>query len=425
MRSRTALFCAISLQFALYVACGGSSTQQGNDGKDGVGVTDLATDSVSDDTLQLDADTSGADLTLVDGGVDVAPADANENETDDAGAVETIGDGDDTVADGDASVVGDDASVVADADAGVVGDDSDAVPSCPAPRDESKPTPAIATYLTREVSTGVTIYYRFPTTKENLAGLVFIFHGSGGGGLQMFERIEPRRFVGALLAANYAVAAMDSTNRVDKQWAGDNSADNIDIKNVEAQLLFFKNQNLIDTATRRFYVGISNGGGFASMISYWVPVKATVIFIAGGRDWLYALSEPPVTGWVVSVNDSVVDNSKALANIELMKANNQATWMHWTNAPQPIKANSFVRIPGINAANSKGIYDDLKAAKLLDSCDMLTVDPLTGTEVDVVLDNVPQAYQKDVRDQLNELFAEHSFTSEFNDAILQFFAAQP
>ena len=75
----------------------------------------------------------------------------------------------------------------------------------------------------------------------NPTGLIFCFHGTGGSAERIFGRdnVEYYQFLRDSVVAGYAVAALDSTDRVNKQWDGDSSSTNVDVLNVKASINYF------------------------------------------------------------------------------------------------------------------------------------------------------------------------------------------
>ena len=108
---------------------------------------------------------------------------------------------------------------------------------------------------TYEAVNGRQYGYFFP---PNIRGLVFRFHGTGGQASTFFNKVEDRSQANDLVAAGFGVVALDSDDRVNKQWSTVLPPNNVDINNVQAMINSFISRGFISANTPIFSVGMSN-----------------------------------------------------------------------------------------------------------------------------------------------------------------------
>ena len=76
-------------------------------------------------------------------------------------------------------------------------------------------------------------------------GVIFRFHGTGGSASAMFNKDEDFTFARDAVAAGYAIAALDSTDRVNKQWDATVTSNNVDVLNVQASINYLTGLGLM------------------------------------------------------------------------------------------------------------------------------------------------------------------------------------
>ena len=271
------------------------------------------------------------------------------------------------------------------------------------------------------------LVYYFP---PNPAGLIFCFHGTGGSAERIFgsDNVEYYQFLRDSVAAGYAVAALDSSDRVNKQWDGDSSSTNVDVLNVKASINYFISLGLMTTNTPKYSTGMSDGGGFAPKPAYYLGFSACGIWCAAGAPLAaFNVSTVP-TIWSLARNDDLYNHTSFLQNAQTGLASLAAQYPPVLselreNTPSPVHPRRFMRIPGFTAVNSQTIYNDLKSGGFLDAQDYLLADPNTSGWINVL----PQGfapYQSDIEDQLDCCYTAHQFFSDYNNKVLRFFGAQ-
>ncbi len=269
----------------------------------------------------------------------------------------------------------------------------------------------------------IKLLYYFP---PNPVGVIFRFHGSGGSADSLFAKVEDFTFARDAVAAGYAIVALDSTDRVNKQWDAAGTAANVDVVNVQAAIDYFIGLGLMTANTPKFSTGMSNGGGFAPKPAYFLGFRACGIFCSSGQPaQIFTVTTVP-TIWSLARNDDLYDHTtflpNATANLASLNAQRPSvTGEIRENLPSPVYPRRFLRIPGLTAANSQTIYDSLRTGGFFDAQDFLLADPATsGWFASLPAGFAP--FQGDILSQLNCCYSAHQFYSDFDNKVLQFFA---
>ena len=284
-----------------------------------------------------------------------------------------------------------------------------------------------ATYLsaltwtaTSEPFNGVTLSYYIPPGP--LAGVITLHHGTGGSGANFFNRAEYRAFCEDAAARGYGLVALDSLDRVNKQWDPAVAASNADIQNVQAALSLLTSRGLLTAATPRLALGMSNGGGFTSKVAYFLGYAAADSYCAQASNG--SISNVPIM-WNMAMNDAndnvgASGNDQALANFGNVSARGVAASCA-RNAPAPLYPNRFARISGLTPADSNAIFQSIKAAGFLDANNFLIAPPsASGVQA-----SIPPGYflqGSAILDLLSASYTEHQFFSDANHRTLKFFA---
>ncbi len=265
--------------------------------------------------------------------------------------------------------------------------------------------------------------YYFP---PNARGVVFRFHGTGGSASTFFNRIEDRSSANNFVAAGFAVVALDSQNRVDKQWDNTNNPpNNVDINNVQAIINFFIAQGLMTAATPIFSTGMSNGAGFSPRVAYALQFKAAAIYCARGGTYINITNVPTI--WNMAQNDSNENvgpsaNADSLTFFRVLSARGIRA-EHNTHIPSPLYPQRFVRIPGLSLADSQIIFDALKNNNFLDRENYLRASPTTSNWQSVIPIVYTPFYQA-ISSQLDVTWADHEYFSDNDGRTIAFFNAQ-
>lgn len=292
---------------------------------------------------------------------------------------------------------------------------------------KSAPAWSATTHILNGLAEGdpsaVRLIYYFP---PNPVGVIFRFHGGGGTATSFFTKAEDFTFARDAAAAGYAVAALDSTDRVNKQWDSSGTSSNVDVASVQSAINYFVGLGLMTANTPKFAIGMSNGGGFAPKPTYYLGFRACGIFCSSGQPaQIFNLTTAP-TIWSLARNDDLYDHTTFLPNATTNLASLNAhgiTGEIRENLPSPVYPRRFQRIAGFTAANSQTIYNSLKTGGFLDAQDFLLADPNTSGWL-AALPPGFAPYQSDIEGQLDCCYSAHQFYSDFDNKVLQLFGAR-
>jgi len=295
---------------------------------------------------------------------------------------------------------------------------------------KTSPAWTTTTYIVNGLSSSdpnaVNLVYYFP---PNPMGVIFFFHGANGSASGFFTKIESSTFARDAVAAGYAIAALDSNDRVNKIWSSDPTTANVDVQNVQTSINYLTGLGLMHAGTPTFSTGMSYGGFFAPYAAYDLDFKACGIWCASGltppASSLFTFTTVP-TMWCLAQNDDLYDHPTFLANANTNLSNltsRNVAGQLFEHPPSPVYPGRFTRIPGISASDSQTAHDRLLSGGFIDAFDNLTSDPETNLWYNTVLTTNTQPYYMDMQDQLDCCYSGHSQYSDYDDKILQFFTA--
>ncbi len=285
------------------------------------------------------------------------------------------------------------------------------------------PTSAVLNGLPESDPNAVRLIYAVP---PNPVGVIFVFHGGGGSASGWFgNNVENVSFLRDAVAAGYAVAALDSTDRINKQWDASTLSDNVDVVRVQGAINYLVGLELITSDTPRFSVGMSNGGGFAPRPAYWLNFNACAIWCSSGApQQVFEVTTVP-TLWNLARNDNLFEHPNFLQGAESRLAKLTARSIAGEireHPPSPVHARRFLRIPGLTEADAQLIFASLNDRGYLDAGGFLLADPNTsGWQAGLLL---PPRFIAAILDQLVCCYSGHGFFSEYGNKTLQFFGAR-
>ena len=159
---------------------------------------------------------------------------------------------------------------------------------------------------------GRAVYYFFPPS--GYKGVIVFFHGSGGDAREWANLgMERRHFFDDAIADGYAILAIDSADRVNKQWdLNPSPASNSDLGAVEAILTAFRADGQMSAATPVYGVGMSQGGRFATLAGYTLNMNASAIWVGAGHEQIMEITNVP-TMWCLADHDPIIDREEAHA----------------------------------------------------------------------------------------------------------------
>ena len=261
--------------------------------------------------------------------------------------------------------------------------------------------------------------YHFPAAP---AGLIFHFHGQGGSANLAFSNLERRIFANEAVAEGYAIVAIDSADRVNRDWGTSNEiATNPDIQNVQAAVSLFISRGWITASTPIFAHGFSKGAGFSPRVSRALGFKATSMNLLAGTPDIINITTIP-TIWCIAVNDGTImpGGVQQSRNNYQNLINRGIPAQYHLAVPSPVYPERFWRISGLSAADSQAIHNALRQGGVIDARNFLLQDPdASGWE-----SAVPAQYNSflnSIRDQLRICYSEHTFFSDYNRRVLDFF----
>ncbi len=256
-------------------------------------------------------------------------------------------------------------------------------------------------------------------------GIIFAFHGSGGGANTFFGQDESVSFIQEATTRGFGVVALDSFNRVEKVW--DSSLDpqqNVDLQRVAAlrRDLLIQGRMSIDDPV--YVLGVSNGGIFASLFDENVqaaldfPVMAAAIYISSGNLSVMQTTNVPTIFALAENDDATIPAITAFNSLLTRDAISQM----WINPVRPLHPGSFWRIEGLDLADSQAIYDALRQQDVIDNDGYVVINPKDNSSWE---EHIPDEYVNAlsaIEDQLKIGYGEHGFMSDFNGRVLDFLA---
>jgi dienelactone hydrolase len=270
---------------------------------------------------------------------------------------------------------------------------------------------------------GRKVYSYFPPS--DYKGVIFFFHGSGGDARDWSDLgAERHHFFDDAIADGYAIVAIDSADRVNKQW--DLSMPptfNADLKAVEAILTSFRTNGQLTANTPVYGVGMSQGGRFATLAAYTLNMKASAIWVGAGHEDVMKVTIVP-TMWCLADHDPIIDRQEVSARYQQL-IDRRVDTIFYMNLPTPLYPSYFVNIEGIDEAASAQLFAELRSQGYLDKNNFLIENPrLSKWERDVGL-LYSEAVRLDIQDRLFVAYAEHAFYSNCDHRVLDFFNSHP
>jgi hypothetical protein len=277
---------------------------------------------------------------------------------------------------------------------------------------------------------GVGLTYHIPA---NPRGLMFFFHGTGGGGANNFTKVETRLFFAELIAAGYGVAALDSTDRTAEQWNNSPSLTaNPDLVNVTAAIARFRTAGAITTQTPLYFSGMSNGGAMAPRAAALLanatpayPVAAAMSSCASGNTAIIAATTVPQL-WNLQRNDDTIGDdgrTDAQTNFSTLLTRGVPTQLV-LQSPSPVYPERFAALglvfPAFTVADSRTIQARLKSGGYLDANDYLRDAP-SSEMLGASLPAAYAPYAQEIGNLLNVSYGAHEFNGDVRRRALAFF----
>ncbi len=262
-------------------------------------------------------------------------------------------------------------------------------------------------------------------------GLVYFFHGTNGSA-GFAAKVEATDVINELGRRGYGIVATESTQRTGlKRW--DVSSASMTANPDLARLARLHEALLTDyglsSMTPIFGIGMSNGARMVSLFgqAFWDaghPVAAVVphsgkvanpVRNAGG------LTVPAL--FLISENDTTVDNDETYADYATTQANGVATLL-LAKPEEPISWSRFVRIPEIDQEEAVAVYDALVATGIWDATGVRAVSLGEAESRIGGLSYPVSGSDREIRNQLKVVLALHQFTATYRIQIADFFDAR-
>lgn len=281
------------------------------------------------------------------------------------------------------------------------------------------------------------VYSFFP---NDLIGVVYLFHGTGGSATNWVRTVEYRSFVDALIAEKFGVIITeaeeitlntDLNNDGNLRWQPFPLDVNtgIDYLNIKAITDTFINRNKLTVSTPLYSVGMSNGGAFSAAISYGNNYVAGVSYCASSVNAIFNARNNAfafrMARWDDNAQVGSEGNYEAWQNDSTLAARS-VCHDYQIHDKQPIYPERFARIPGVSLTESQAIFNDLVAQNQLDANHY-------ALHSDTIKNHIlaqPQLYssflalnvsqQLEVLNQIAASNAEHKFYSDFNFETISF-----
>ena len=276
--------------------------------------------------------------------------------------------------------------------------------------------------FTNVVINGSQVYYYVPATYR---GIVIPFHGAGGNatgwvGPQGTDNFEFCRYA---IANGYAVVVTESKDRVNKVWDA-SGVSSVDITNIDVIINNLTTNGIIAAGKPFYGVGMSQGSGFLSLISFVKNYKAAALYCLGGIDQVFNTSTIP-TIWNMALKDITEDPNRlitASANYQKLQTRTIPS-AYYVNQPSPLLANRLTVIPGIDASGSAAIITSLKNAGYINSKNFVTIDPRVSQ---AWYSSVPAPYNTNafipkIDEVMYVAFTQHKFYKDSNFRTIEFF----
>ena len=232
------------------------------------------------------------------------------------------------------------------------------------------------------------VYYYFPA---NYYGVIYFFHGTGGHASNWINSLEYRQMINQAVADSFAfivTEADEATTGIDANGDGKlrwstypiDSVTNVDMANIKIITDSFINRGYMNRNTKRFSIGMSNGGAYSASCSYLFGFNAGISYCAQGLVPVFAASTVPfqfcMAKYDANENVGPVGNANALSNANQLKSRGICS-RYYLHDRSPVYPERFMRISGVTLAKSQGVLNDLVSNGMVDANHYLTLLPDT------------------------------------------------
>ena len=267
---------------------------------------------------------------------------------------------------------------------------------------------------------------------EDPVGLVYVFHGSGGGAA-FATRVETVDTLNELVDRGYGFVATESTERTgDQRW---NVTDPSLTTNPDLARLTRLQQHLVDTTpvtatTPLSGIGMSNGARFVSLWGQtWADDDRPVAAIAM---YMGTIANPVTAGdgltvpafFVTAEHDFTSPPGPIIADRAATAAAGTPTELI-VAAEQPLSSGRFLRIPGIDAPEAAATFDALVATGVWDAQGrrLVTIDQAVTRLATTALPPSVVPQRNEIFNQCALVLAVHQMRGDVKVPVADFLAA--
>ncbi|MBL7799909.1 MAG: T9SS type A sorting domain-containing protein [Chitinophagales bacterium] len=282
------------------------------------------------------------------------------------------------------------------------------------------------------------VYSYFPA---NYYGVIYFFHGTGGHASNWINSLEYRQMINQAVADSFAfivTEADEATTGIDANGDGKlrwstyplDSVTNVDMANIKIITDTFINRGYMNRNTKRFSIGMSNGGAYSASCSYLFGFNAGISYCAQGLVPVFAASTVPFQFCMAKydANDNVgpVGNANALSNANQLTSRNICS-RYYLHDKSPVYPERFMRIAGVTLAKSQGVLNDLVSNGMVDANNNLILLPDTIVSRYLATPSLFPGFnalnllqRSEIPSQIKATYADHQFYSDYNTLSLAF-----
>jgi hypothetical protein len=209
---------------------------------------------------------------------------------------------------------------------------------------------------------------------EHPRGVVYLFHGSNGSA-DFAERVETTAALNVFIAQGYGFVSTSSTERTgNRRWdvANASTTTNPDLARLGRLHARLVATTPLEATTPLVGIGMSNGARFVTLWGQaWkdagYPVKAiwaSMGRIAGPVSAPGALTVP--TAFSTAENDFTSPPGPIIVNFDATRSAGIPATLHIARERR-LSAQRYLRIPGVDEAEAKAIFDALVATGVWDA----------------------------------------------------------
>ena len=281
------------------------------------------------------------------------------------------------------------------------------------------------------------VYSYFPSAMK---GVLYLFHGTGGAASNWVTKPEYRSFIDAAIADTFGFIITEAEEvTLDSDVNGDgkirwfssplDSITNVDLANLRIITDSFVSRGNMTHSTNRYAMGMSDGGEFSTIVTYYYHYTTGVSYCAPGSNLLFEHLNAPFAFRMALYDDNPqvgpAGNYAAFQNDSILQSRGICN-SYLIHNRQPVYPQRFARVPGVSVSTSTTIYNELVAAGEIDVNGYAIEDSLITQNVAAhpslypALVVLPGLTQLGVSNEIAASNAEHMFYSDWNYASLQF-----